>query len=1063
MKNTQKKRLLNARGMLAFILICMSTFVFAQNLSITGTVLDEKGEAVIGASVSVKGTTTGTITDLDGKFALNVKPNDVLNIKFMGYEEQNVKVDGKNNFRIVLKEDSKLLNEVVVVGYGAVNRSNVVGSIVQINEKAIEDRPITRVEQALQGQMAGVSVRSTSGSPGSDITINVRGAASINGESTPLYVVDGVPLGNPSGINPGDIQSIDVLKDAASAAIYGSRGSNGVVLITTKRGKVGKPVITLTAYTAFSNVEKKVDVMDSQQWIDFNKKYYDRLWVNATGQSAGVSQAERIAYAERTDGKVYNTRTLLSGIRSKYGIYDPYWDTDELDAIDWQDALFRTAPSHNIELSASGATEDIMYSLSGAIFDQEGVVAGSSFERYNMRALIEAKMTDRIKVGFNLAPSFAKKYGADVDGKDKAVSRALSYPGWVLAGAGRDAGAEPYKFYDLWGAGANQVSPYIQATANTRINKDVRLNSSAYLNITPMEGLNVKGTVAWNFRANSERNYSPTWAQGAWDTSTPGEKSSSKKTTLMSHSLLMEGLITYDKTFGVHSLNALLGASQERYQEDRTTQGMSGFANDKTWVFDKNSGKNITDNTITFNKNAMISYFGRIQYGLKDRYLFSASLRSDGSSKFGQDNRWGWFPSVSGAWRMSEENFMQNISWIESAKIRMSWGQAGNDRIGNSQYLSNMSGVNYPIGDSQSVTNGFVVGNIANSLLRWEKTNSTNIGLDMGFLKNRISFSTDLYFKKTSDLLLKAPVSLTTGFKEMMDNVGNVENWGFELAINTINFDKAFKWNTSFNISLNRNKITSLGTEDADIKLGQGNTIIQKVGHPINSYNLLIAERVLRASDFESDGVTPKSGVAIYSGQRAGDTKWKDVSGPNGTPDGIIDSYDYTVAGNYQPDFEWGLTNTFEYKGFDMSILLQGRVGGDLLSIGSRGWNKPTNDPRWLYMEQWLTKAYWSEDDPGNGKVPAFYATVTGREYDTNWLYDATYVRIKNITLGYTIPIKKSILSRARVYVSCDNVYMWDNYYPGFSPEAATQDNASSDWGSYPQARTFSFGLNVTF
>jgi hypothetical protein len=369
-----------------------------------------------------------------------------------------------------------------------------------------------------------------------------------------------------------------------------------------------------------------------------------------------------------------------------------------------------------------------------------------------------------------------------------------------------------------------------------------------------------------------------------------------------------------------------------------------------------------------------------------------------------------------------------------------------------------MAALNYVFGDNQAISNGYVVGNISNSLLRWEKTDSYNLGLDLGFLRDRFTLSAAYYYKKTSDLLLSAPVSLTTGFSNMMDNIGNVENKGFELELRTFNTVGAFKWNSNVNVTINRNKITKLGSGDADIRIGQGNTIIQRVGHAINSYYLLDAVGVLRESDFDRDASgtwLPK--VPVWSGQRPGDTKYRDANG-----DGRINASDYIVAGNYQPDFEWGFSNNFTYKNFDLSILLQGRVGGDLLSIGSRGWNRPTNDTRWLYMEQWLTKAYWSEEEPGNGKVPAFFSAVTS-EYDTNWMYDAGYLRIKNINLGYNLPLKAKFINRARVYVSCDNVYMWDNYYPGFSPEGASQDNASSDWGSYPQARTLSLGLTATF
>jgi len=1036
--------------------------VAARAVVVTGTVRDESGETLPGVSIKIKGAPGGASTDVSGRFSISVPDgNSTLIFTYVGYTPLEVPVGGRTSLNVVLKESSTALTEVVVIGYGTQSKGNVTGSIAKITSESIEERPIARVEQALQGQMAGVAVRTTSGAPGSDISIRVRGASSISGDATPLYVVDGVPLDNLSGINPADIESIDVLKDAASAAIYGSRGSNGVVLVTTKRGKKGTPVISATAYTAVSNIERKVDVLDSDQWIAFNQKWLDRQWqVNNPTQDPNASQEQRIAYAQSLApaGTVYGTRQSLLPIRATYGIYDPYWGTDALEPIDWQDELFRTAPSRDIQVNASGATDAVSYAISAGVFQQDGVVHASSFDRYSLRANLDAKINKFIRVGLVLAPSLGLREGANVDGKDNAVSRSLSFPGWTLAGSGRMAGADPYKFYGEWGAGANNASPYVQAVFNERLNRDVRMNSSFNATIDIANGLNVNALVGWNYRGNRERSYSPTWIQGTWDTSVPGERSSSRYTTLQGHSLLTQATLNYDKSFGDHNINGLLGISQETYKEENTDQGLTGFPNDKTWVFNRDRATTVNFNTIGAAENALISYFSRVQYNYKSKYLFSASLRSDGSSKFGENNRWGLFPALSAGWRIDQENFLSRMDWLSTTKLTASWGQTGNDRIGNSTFVSNMAALNYVFGDNQAISNGYVVGNISNSLLRWEKTDSYNVGLDLGFLRDRFTLSAAYYYKKTSDLLLSAPVSLTTGFSNMMDNVGNVENKGFELELRTFNTVGAFKWNSGLNVTINRNKITKLGSGDADIRIGQGNTIIQRVGHAINSYYLLDAVGVLRESDFDrGDNGTWVAKVPVWSGQRPGDTKYRDING-----DGRINASDYTVAGNYQPDFEWGFTNNFTYKNFDLSILLQGRVGGDLLSIGSRGWNRPTNDTRWLYMEQWLTKAYWSEEEPGNGKVPAFFSAVTS-EYDTNWMYDAGYLRIKNINLGYNLPLKAKFINRARIYVSCDNVYMWDNYYPGFSPEGASQDNASSDWGAYPQARTLSLGLSATF
>ena len=1044
---------------LLLLITFFSINVFSQQRNITGQVSDAQG-ALPGVSVMVKGTKAGVSTGIDGKYTIKASAGAILVFTSIGYETQQIPTGDKVVLNVVMGSSNKQLDEVVVIGYGTQKRSNVTGSISKISAESIAERPITRVEQALQGQVAGVSVRSTSGAPGSDITVNVRGAASINGSTAPLYVVDGVTLDNLSGINPSDIQSIDVLKDAASAAIYGSRGSNGVVLVTTKRGKTGKPVFSVSAYTALAQAERKVDVMSSDEWIAFSKKMLDHQWVATTGLSASATQEERLDYARKasiTNPKnPFLTRANILDGRTTYGLYDPYWGTDALEPIDWQDELFRTAPVNDLQLSASGATETINYSLSGGAFGQDGLVEGSSFDRYSFRSNIEAQMSKRVKIGLTLAPSVGITKGANVDGKDNSVSRALSYPGWVLSGSGRMAGADPYKYYDGWGPGANVVSPYVQAVYNDRLIRDTRMNTSFTTTVNLLEGLNLNGLVGWNYRGNTNRTYSPTWIQGTWDTATPGSLSSSRKTTLSNNNLLAQGTLSYVKTFGDHSLDFLAGLSEEKFTEETTDQGQSGFANDKSWVFNLGSGKVTNYNTITGSSNALISYFGRMQYNYKSKYLFAASLRRDGSSKFSPDNRWGWFPAISSAWNANEEGFIKDINWISTAKVRLSWGQAGNDRIGNSEFLSLLGALNYPIGDTQAASNGYVISSIANSKLRWEKSDSYNLGFDLGILRDRISMSADVYYKKTTDLLLKAPVSLVTGFSTMYSNVGSVDNKGFELQLNSANLVGQFKWNTTANVSVNRNKITALSGDNADIKFGQGNTVIQRVGSPINSYYLLEATGVLRDADFDisADRKTFTAKVPIYQGQKPGDTKYKDANA-----DGKIDANDYIVAGNYQAKFEFGLTNTFAYKKWDLTVLVQGRVGGDLLSIGSRGWNRATGDPRYNYMDSWLKKAYWSEEEPGDGVVPAFFSVVTS-QYDTNWLYDASYIRLKNIAIGYNVPVKKVIKS-LRLYASCDNVYMWDSYYPGYSPEAATQDN--SDWGSYPQARTISFGLNATF
>ncbi|MCC8018856.1 MAG: TonB-dependent receptor [Rikenellaceae bacterium] len=1051
-----------ARFFTVVLMSVMTTVAFAQNRTVNGTVKDTKGAPMPGVSVYIPGTSMGTVTNGAGEFSLSGVPDDaIIQVNFLGYEQQDIPVAGRTTINVVMEEDSQNIEDVVVIGYGTQSRANNAGSIAKITSAQIESRPVTRLENALQGQMAGVSVRNTTGKPGADIEVRIRGAASITGDSKPLYVVDGIPLESLQGINPGDIESIDVLKDAASAAIYGSRGSNGVVLVTTKRGKEGKATVTLNAYTGFGTLERKVDVLDSYEWVEFNKKYYDRKWT-LNGGSASDSQATRIQAAIAAGDLASSDmgdRAALSAIKGTYGLYDPWWDsTGDIEAIDWQDALFRNAPISDVQLSISGANERVNYTVSGGILDQKGLVAGSEFKRYTGRIRVGIKANDYLTINANLAPSVSNSYGTQVDGKDLAVARALSFPGWVPAGAGKYAGADPYKFYDAyWGPGPNNVSPYVQATGPFAREDYIRLNSSVDAIVNVYKGLTVTGTYAWNYYTRTDRSYTPTYMSGTWDTADyEGQRSSSSYRTWINHNTLAQVLANYTHSWANgHSLDVMAAASQERTSDRSTRQQMSDFPNDKTYVFDKDKGSTTGYNTTAYEENAIVSYFGRVIYNYKDRYILTASFRRDGSSKFGPNNRWGNFPSVALAWRFTEEPFFGNNEWLSQGKLRLSWGLAGNDRIGNAKWISTMVSRNYVFGDAS--TNGYIMNNIANPDLGWESTSSTNVGLDFTFLNGRIQFSADYYYKMTKDLLLDTPVSAITGFTSMTDNVGRVRNWGMEFDVTSFNISKAnFRWSTDLNISFNRNKIMELSDGDADIIFGSTvNALIHRKGHAINSYYLYEAERTLRESDFDSNG---NALVPIMVNQGVGDTKWKDQNG-----DGVIDQNDKIVAGSLEPKFEWGITNTFTYKNWDLSIFINGRIGGKLLASGSRGWNRATDGPGWNYLNTWLYDAYWSEDEPGNGKTPAFWATTTGNNYDTNWLYNATYVRLKNIQLGYNWTPNFKQISNLRVYVSCDNVYLWDHYKPGFSPEGATQDNASADWGSYPVPRTFIVGVSITF
>ncbi|WP_426059816.1 SusC/RagA family TonB-linked outer membrane protein [Hymenobacter sp. B1770] len=1013
----------------------------AQTKTVSGkvTAADTK-EALPGVTVLLKGTTTGTGTGTDGSYSLEVPDaGGTLVFSFVGYTTQEVALSGQSTVNVVLVTDQKALEEVVVVGYGTQKAANVTGAIAGVTAKDIEERPVNRIENALVGQMPGVYVQTPSGEPGAELQIRVRGAASINASNEPLYVVDGVPVDNLRGINPTDVANIEVLKDAASAAIYGSRGSNGVVLVTTKRGRKGAAKLNFSGFTGVQNVESKLSVQSPEEWIQMRKEGIDEDWLRQ-------NPANRIEDTRATRLQ----RLTVNGVAPSAAnviryTHDPKWQygQDSLAYTDWQDALFRRARMQQYTIGASGGTDNVTYNINGSYLDQEGIIIGTNLKRATLRANFDAQISKGIKLFMTLAPSMEWASLGRVDGTGGQALNAAQMPPVGPKDAGVYVGAQPYRTYNYSG---NYISP-VAVLERSQVNGTrTRLNANMGLNVELYKGLQLQVLGAMDNGYYQDQQFFPTSADRNWfNAANDGALSRSRYYQTFNTRYLFQSVLNYTRRFGNHNLSTILGYSVERTQEDRSQQENTQLPNDWTYLFDRGNSTTNQNNIAVPVKDMLLSYFTRAQYDYKEKYLLSASLRRDGSSKFGNNRPFGYFPAVSVGWRVSGENFMQGVTAISDLKFRASWGVTGNNRIPSNSQFATLGVNNYPLGTGTPNT-GYSPRNFQNDVLGWEQTASFNYGLDFGMLGNRLQVTADYYIKNTTDLLYTVPVSSITGFTNSLQNIGNVRNVGVELGLNSRNLVGAFKWNTSFNASYNDNKVVKLGTDNTPVPGGfMGLTSLLQVGKPINSLYLYEAIGVYKTQAELDAG--PK-----MANSRVGDTRYRDVNG-----DGVITNDDRTILGNPQPKFIFGVTNNFAYKNFDLNILVNAQQGGDLYSVIGRSIDRPGMGYLYNHSTNWNNR-WRSEANQGDGMTPAIGAT-TGAYFDSRWLYSSDYLRVKNITLGYTLP-KQRFYSGARVYLALENAYIWHNYTGGFSPEALQA--GGFDNGSYPQARTYTIGFNLS-
>ena len=830
------------------LLISCHLNILAQGKIITGVILDKTGETVIGASVLVKGTTNGTITDVDGNFTLNnVQENAVLQVSFVGYKNQDIALKGQSNVKVTLEEDTEVLDEVVVIGYGSVKKSTLTGAVAKMDTKGIQDRPLARPETALQGQLAGVTVRTTTGEPGADMQIRVRGAASVNANSDPLYVVDGVPMTTLSGINPADIASIEVLKDAASAAIYGSRGSNGVVIVTTQKGKTGKPKVSFNASVGFQTLEKKIDLLSATEWMEFRTRWNDAYYLseaqkkgitnasirddNATRlANVGVKAGTDNAYLYILDDRWFNY--LSQDMRDSH-TYTP--TSESLSLLDWQDEVYRTAIVQDYSLNVSGATDNVSYLFSGGYMNQEGLATGTGYKRFSFRANVESKINKYLSIGMNLAPTYIVTDGSGrANGKDSQAHKTLSSAPVSEPGVGYMTYVQPNGRY---GWADTTSSPSYILNTDISQNRTLRMVGNAFLRITPFQDFRVELSAAANYYDLDGNKYSFSssgkgWAKGE------GQSSSGSHSTSRIWNTLLQAVANYDHTFNKHGVSAMLGFSSEQSSLGyKTEQGFKApFPNDAiTGSFDGSKVAAGTNTVTEQTPNKLLSTFGRLQYNYDERYMLSGSLRFDGGSVFGVNNKWGVFPAISGGWIISNEKFFKNWDqkWWNTLKIRASYGVTGNNSISNTAAYATLTSSVY------GGAAGYYTSSLGNADLGWEKTHSTDIAVDLGFLNNRIQLSLDWYTKNTTDLLYQVPVEGASGFSTIWDNLGDIHNEGFEIELNTHNLTGNFKWDTSFNMSYNKNEVKKLGTDNTPIYSGfsgSNYSNILTVGKAVNTY-----------------------------------------------------------------------------------------------------------------------------------------------------------------------------------------------------------------------------------
>lgn len=994
-----------------------------QNITeVTGKVTDSSGVPLPGVTVVIQGTTRGTVTDGDGNYSLSDVPGDgTLVFSFVGMKSQEIPVAGKTTIDVVLAEDAIGIEEVVAIGYGTMKKSDITGSVASVSAEEIQRVPITRVEDAIQGRLSGVAIRNNNASPGNaDISIRIRGMNSIQGNNAPLVVVDGLIGESLSALYPSDIQSIEVLKDASATAVYGSRGANGVILVTTKQGEKGKPKVTYNTFWSTQQVREKLDLMNAAEYaqtVNENREEFGRTTVFTSAQ--------------------------ISDFQTNGG-------------TDWQDEIFRDALWQNHELSISGGNETMSYYLSGAYEDRDGILVNTGFKRYSLRSNIKADLSKKLKFGMNLFLSKTENHPASV--LNRYYNGGPTYAAQIVPPTLPVYDANGNYTLPAQGYGPPQAyNPLGLAKEPVIDNFSDRTSINTDFEYELLDGLKIKISGGYSLADSENNSYFNSVVRQSPGTETAAITDS--KNMFLQNT----NQVTYDKQMNDHHL-IVTGVFEQQYTETNSNAISSmGFLTDVVSYNNLGLGDIPDIPSSERTSRSIESFVGRINYGFQGKYLVTATGRYDGASVFGANNKWGFFPSVALGWNMGNEAFMQNIPAISKLKLRASYGITGSQAVEPYSSLSLLvtgTDASYPINGTEELTSGVILGRLGNPDLKWEKTAQLDIGADISLFKGRIELTADYYEKVTEDLLLNVPMPLTSGSGSILRNVGSVGNKGVELYIGGFPVDNnTLKWESGFNISFNRNKVISL-LDDQPINLGRpegfpgfgSNTISLEIGQPMGLFK-----------GYQTNGTwsTAEAEEAALYGAIPGQQKYIDQNN-----DTIINPQDIVIIGNAQPDFTFGWNNTFTYKNFDLNIFIQGVQGNDIYNI-SRVRMETSNTDSEVTLRTALNR--WKPDNQDTD-MPSFTAMLhpSYQTQSDRWLEDGSYIRLKTLTLGYQLP--KSLLARmrisqARFYLSGTNLFTITNY-SGYEPEASASNVdrfAGVDLATYPSQKTYTVGLNITF
>ena len=1037
------------RGYFTLLALFIAITSFAQEITIKGTVLDETDAPLIGATIRVKDTQKGVITDFDGKFSIKAGSSATLVVSYIGYQNQEIKLKGQKELNLKMIPDNAMLDEVVVVGYGSMKKSDLTGSVSSVSAKAIEGFKTGSVVEALGGQIAGVQITQSDGTPGSGFDIKIRGVGTVNGDSSPLYIVDGFEVGSIDYIANSDIESVEVLKDASASAIYGARAANGVVLVTTKSGKEGKPVITYNGSATYRSIPKNLDMLSTYEFA--------ALQVELNPEKYGTTYYQQ---GNDKDGNPYRHQTL-----------DDYL-TDP--GINWQSEAFKPTWSQNHDFGIIGGTKETQYSASFSHFDENGIFTNSGYKKNSAKFRVKQKINKAVTFDATINYANTVKEGIGTSGTGgtlNMLSNVLRFR--PTGGNGVTDERLLNSVFDPLVLSENsdfsQINPIKQAEAVKDRTQNELWGANVSLTIQLMKGLTFRTAATYN-TTNTRKDifYGENTSQAYRSGGVYGSTRMQKELRWQNSNTL-----TYSRKINKkNSFDVMLGHEFSF----RGLEYLEGQAKDFPFsnLGNDNLGVGATPSSVSTARDdkKLLSYFARGNYNFDNRYLFTATIRADGSTVFSANNKWGYFPSFSAAWRVSEEKFMKEITPVSNLKLRLGWGTVGNDRITN--YLSMDLYKTSKYGVGQQMVTVLSPKQLPNKNLKWEGSTTANVGIDLGLFGNRLNLTADFFLKNTKDLLLDQKLAYVTGFNTQKQNIGKIENKGVELNLNSTNIKKRdFLWQTDFNISFIKNRLKALQDGTSYIQSAtefnsnfKGYDYISIVGSSLGQMYGYAFDGVYQTSDFNmlpNGTMRLKPGITDI-GQHAGKAvqpgmvKYKDMDG-----DGVITPDDRTVIGNGQPDFYGGITNTFNYKGIDFSFMFQFQYGNDVYNA-TRMFNTQSQDELNNQLAEVADR--WTPTHASN-RVPSAKGYVKYELY-SRFIEDGSFLRLKNITLGYTLPnkwTKKVYINRLRVYGTAQNLFCLTKY-SGYDPEVNMKSSPlmpGFDWGAYPKSRVFVFGLEVQF